>query len=103
VDKALSYTAGLGRDWPEEPMVFDAVCRNLEIIVEAARKLGDEYRLAHPQVAWRRIIGARNILAHAYDLIDPHILQDVVERDLPVLRQQVVDLLVEFSDDDRAV
>lgn len=89
VGKILSYTAGKGRDWTSEPMVVDAVCRNLEIIGEAANKLGESYRLLHNEVPWRRIIGARNVLIHAYDQVQPDTLEDVVERDLPVLREQI--------------
>ena len=30
-------------------MVHDAVIRNLEIIGEAAKRIGDDYRAAHPE------------------------------------------------------
>ncbi len=93
VDRIVSYTSGKGREWTQEPMILDAVCRNLEIIGEAANKLGEPYRLLHPAIPWRRIIGARNILIHAYDIVQPEVLEDVVERDLPMLRQQIVKLL----------
>ncbi len=61
-----TYTDVLDRVWPEQPKLFDAVCRNLEIIDEASTKLGQPYRSARPEIAWRTRIGARNILAHAY-------------------------------------
>lgn len=93
VDRILSYTLGLGRDWSQQQVILDAVCRNLEIIGEAANRLGEPYRSAHPEIPWRRIIGARKILIHAYDLVQPDILEDVVERDLPLLRRQVTALL----------
>jgi len=31
-------------------VLFNAVCRNLEIIGEASRKIGPEFRTAHPGV-----------------------------------------------------
>ena len=91
--RILAYTAGKGREWTREPIVLDAVCRNLEIIGEAANRLGEPYRASRPAIPWRRIIDARNILIHAYDLVQPDILEDVVERDLPTLRQQILELL----------
>ncbi|MBI4875734.1 MAG: hypothetical protein HY822_13955 [Acidobacteria bacterium] len=37
-DRILDYTAGIESMWPGVPVVYDAVCRNLEIIGEAARR-----------------------------------------------------------------
>ena len=97
VRKIVTYTEGLGREWSGQPMVLGAVCRNLEINGEAANQLGASYRSLHPAVPWRKIIGARNILIHAYDLVQPDILEEVVERDLPILRVQIEQLLKEAS------
>lgn len=44
--------------------------RRLEIIGEAARRLSEPFRLAHPEVPWRLVIGQRNVMAHQYDEID---------------------------------
>ena len=48
-------------------MVHDAVCRNLEIIGEAARRFDDAFRLAHAEIPWRAMTDVRNILIHADD------------------------------------
>jgi uncharacterized protein with HEPN domain len=60
----LTYEAYLG-----SILVQSAVERQLEILGEAARRLSDEFRQAHPEIDWRRIIGLRNILIHRYDEI----------------------------------
>jgi uncharacterized protein with HEPN domain len=86
-ERILSYTKNLGTAWPGSPMVVDAVCRNLEIIGEAASKLDPEFRQAHGEIPWRNIIGTRNLLIHAYDQVDPAILGGIVERDIPELAQ----------------
>lgn len=44
--------------------------RILELIGEAARRVSPAGRAAHPQIAWGRIVGMRNILAHDYGEID---------------------------------
>ena len=64
--------------WMEMPMAVDAVCRNLEIIGEAANKLGDDFCKAHQEIPWRTIIDARNILIHAYDQVNPKLLNGIV-------------------------
>src|SRR6266568_9349185 len=93
--RIMEYTAGYASGWISMPIVLDAVCRNLEIIGEAANKLDESYRQAHPEIPWRSIIDARNILIHAYDQIQPHLIQDIVDRDVPELLAAVRRLLEE--------
>jgi uncharacterized protein with HEPN domain len=50
---------------------MDAVCRNITIIGEAARRLGEPFRRAHPEIPWSGLIGARNILMHDYEYVQP--------------------------------
>lgn len=44
--------------------------RILELVGEAARRVSAGGQAAHPEIAWRGIIGMRNILAHDYGEID---------------------------------
>ena len=92
--RILKYTSG-GAEWMATPIILDAVCRNLEIIGEAASRLDESYRKAHSGIPWRSIIDARNILIHAYDQIRPHLLEDIVGRDVPELLAAVRRLLGE--------
>ncbi|HET7462431.1 MAG TPA: HepT-like ribonuclease domain-containing protein [Longimicrobium sp.] len=43
-----------------------AISHAVEQVGEAASRLSPEFRDAHPEVPWRRIIGVRNRLAHDY-------------------------------------
>lgn len=94
-ERILSYTKDLGAEWPGSPLVVDAVCRNLEIIGEAASKLDAEFRQLHGEVPWRSIISTRNLLIHAYDQVSPAVLGDVVERDIPESARAVEQMLRE--------
>ncbi len=76
-------------------MALDAVCRNLEIIGEAAKKTGPEFRAALPDIPWRKMAGLRDILIHAYEDTDPETVWDLVEREIPILLAQVRRLLGE--------
>jgi uncharacterized protein with HEPN domain len=61
VAKVEHYTAG-GRDaFFADPMIQDAVLRNLEIIGEAVRNLSPDLRRRHPEVPWRSITALRNV------------------------------------------
>jgi uncharacterized protein with HEPN domain len=44
----------------------NAVIRSLEVIGEAASKVSPGFRAAHPDIAWREIIGMRHRLIHGY-------------------------------------
>ncbi|MBX3293029.1 MAG: DUF86 domain-containing protein [Acidobacteria bacterium] len=75
----------------------DAVVRQLEIIGEAATNLTAELREANPQVAWRSATAARNRLIHGYFDVDPELVWQIVENDLPILRSQVEAILKELA------
>jgi uncharacterized protein with HEPN domain len=77
----------------ENKMATDAICRNLEIIGEAANKLGEPFRAANPEIPWRGMIDARNILIHAYDQVNPLLLEDIILNDIPALLAKVLLLL----------
>ncbi len=55
-------------------MIIDAVIRNFEVIGEAANKLPDEFKDAHPEINWHRIRGFRNRIVHDYFGVDLAIL-----------------------------
>jgi uncharacterized protein with HEPN domain len=63
----VEFAHGLGlHDYLSDKKLQLAVERELEIIGEAARRISDIFKTAHPAVPWSRIIGQRNVLAHDY-------------------------------------
>ena len=65
--RVLRYTEGIDRaGFVAGTMMHDAVLRNLEILGEAAKQVPESVRVLAPAIAWRRISGLRDILAHAY-------------------------------------
>jgi len=69
-----------------------AVERELEIIGEATNrilKLDVNLTISHA----RRIVDLRNFVIHSYDSIDNVIIWGIVIKDLPLLKEQVVQLL----------
>ena len=70
--------------------------RNFEIIGEAANRLLEELR-SQQGVPWSRIIAFRNRLIHGYWSVDLLLVWDVVENDLPLLKDEVHRLLAALS------
>lgn len=67
------------------PMVVDAVIRNLIVIGEATRNIPSDIQGRYPQVPWDEMKGIRNILSHEYFGVSTFILWETVVKDLPPL------------------
>ncbi|MFQ5882292.1 MAG: DUF86 domain-containing protein [Candidatus Methylomirabilales bacterium] len=70
IQRIESYTRD-GRDaFMRSSMAQDAVTRNFEIMGEAAKRISEGLRHAHPEVPWHRIAGFRDVLIHDYMRVD---------------------------------
>lgn len=68
-----------------------AVERDLEIIGEAIRKIIE----INPNIqitASKNIIGLRNIISHAYDSVEPEMLWGIIQKNIPVLADEIRNL-----------
>lgn len=77
-----------------QPVVKRAVERDLEIIGEAVRAL----LALDPGVSIsssRKIIGLRNLLAHAYDGVEDELIWAILQKDIPQLKREVAQLLAQ--------
>ena len=82
------------QEYSTDAMLHAAVERQFITIGEALYRLEKlDAALAAQIMAYRQIIGFRNVLVHGYDTIDDQIVWQVIQQDLTVLRQQVEQLL----------
>jgi uncharacterized protein with HEPN domain len=95
VERVETFTAGGHESFISDPMIQDAVIRNLEVIGEAVKNLSDELRLANPAVPWKRIAGMRDVLIHHYFGIKIETVWQVIVGHLPLFKQHVDRLLNE--------
>ena len=70
-----------------------AVERSLEIIGEAAGRVSESFRNAHPEIPWRQIIGQRNVLIHEYGEIKQERIWKTIRENIP----QLIELLKPFA------
>ncbi len=74
------------------PMMQDACIRQLQVIGEACSKVSHALREKNQQIPWQQIIGLRIIVIHEYFGVDDVVIGDVIQKDLPELKQQVEEI-----------
>jgi len=89
------FTAGKSAtDYEDDPLLRSAVERQFEIIGEAisqALKFAPE--LSNLISETPKIVAFRNILIHGYSSLDHKVVWDILQKDLPLLHQEVSSLL----------
>jgi len=70
-----------------------AVERQVQIITEAAYRLGDQADTLCPGPDWKGLRGMGNILRHAYHRVEDQIVWDTVKTEFPPLKDAVKKVL----------
>jgi len=77
----------------ENVTIQDAVIRRLEIIGEAVKNLPKNFKSKYSAIPWKSVAGMRDILIHEYFGVDLKLIWKIVNKELPALKKQVVELL----------
>jgi uncharacterized protein with HEPN domain len=98
-DRILAFTRGkTWDDYRGDVLLRSAVERQFEILGEALNQLARaDPALAERVPDLRRVVDFRNVLAHAYAIVDEVVVWQAVERNLPTLRRALAALLEELS------
>jgi uncharacterized protein with HEPN domain len=84
------FTQGMDLDsFRQDPKTIAAVERKLQVISEAAVRLGEQAEALCPGLPWRDIRGIGNWLRHQYDRVDIETIWNTLTRDLPPLKAAV--------------
>ena len=67
--------------------------RNMQTLAESSRRISDSVKTQHSEIDWRGISAFRNILVHDYFGVNLARVWDIVEEDLPPLRDQIEAIL----------
>jgi uncharacterized protein with HEPN domain len=90
------YTGGLDFDsFAGNRMVVDATVRNLEVMGESARHVPADVQARCPEVAWRLMNDMRNVLIHAFAIVDLVVVWQAAMRDVRPTRERLVRFLEE--------
>ena len=90
ISKIEKFVFGLDFEaFGDDEKTVAAVERKLQVITEAAIRLGDQGEDLCPGIAWRNIRGMGNWLRHQYDRVDLETVWNTVTVDLPNLKAAV--------------
>lgn len=90
VDFIISAMSGKTfQNLTDDLVLQKAIVRSLEIIGEATKRVDDSFRKKYPLVYWREMAGTRDRLIHDYFDIDYQVVWDIIQNDIPVLKEQV--------------
>ncbi len=72
---------------------FDAVLMNFVVIGESVIRLSGELMKNNKQIAWTKIKGFRNIIAHDYFGVDAEEVWQMIRNNIPKLEEGINDIL----------
>lgn len=102
-----SYTDGLDLDgFLADTKTQDAVCMRIVALSECAAKLlrrTPSLEQAYPQAGWRRLVGLRNLIAHAYAEVLPEQIWEDVQKGLPAMEETLDRIEAALSSKTRGV
>jgi uncharacterized protein with HEPN domain len=65
---------------------------NLQTLSEATQRLSDSTEASLPSVEWRKIAAFKIVIVHNYLGIDLNMVWNILQRDIPPLKQIISDL-----------
>ena len=77
----------------------DSIIRRLEIIGEAVKNITDNLKEQYSNIEWKKISGMRDILIHQYFGIDLDLTWEVIKKDIPILKKQILRILDKNHDE----
>lgn len=96
VEEIRSFVQGLTySEFCADAKTVKAVTADLAIIGEAAGHIPEEVVSAHPDIPWPIMKAMRNRVVHVYFDVDPRIIWDTIQQDLPPLIEPFRKLLEE--------
>ena len=95
IERIERYAAKGRVEFEKDELIQTWMVHHLQIVGEAAPKLGREFHEQHPSIPWPQVVAMRNVLIHDYFGIDLEEVWRVIERDLPELKKKLERLIDE--------
>ena len=94
IERIESYVQGVDKEgFIASSLVQDAVIRNLQIMAESTQRLSDNLKESQADIDWYKIVGFRNVLVHDYLGVDIRRVWNIIENEIPALRETIRKML----------
>ena len=77
----------------ENSMMRFACIKQMEIIGEAGNHISAGIKSKFSTIKWAQIVGMRNVFVHEYFGVDTNLVWEIINDDLPDLKEKVVEIL----------
>jgi uncharacterized protein with HEPN domain len=94
IERIESYVSEIDKSkFLASTLIQDAVIRNLQVLAESTQRLSDKLKNEYSQIHWYKISGFRNILVHDYLGVDLEHLWNIIQNELPALKDTISKIL----------
>ncbi len=73
-------------------MLIEACVFNLSQLGEVANRIDEDFEKAYSEIPWRQIYGLRNRIIHDYEGINPKLIWEIINDDLPELFKKLKEI-----------
>ncbi len=94
IERIESYVVGRDKQqFLDSTLIQDAIIRNLQVLAESTQRLSDDAKESQSGVDWFKIAGFRNVLVHDYLGIEIEHIWNILDKELPVLKEAIRSML----------
>ena len=88
-------------DFITDDILKRAAAMSVINIGELVKNLTQEFRSEYKNVPWKAISGFRDVAAHKYGTLDMNIVYNTVKIDIPVLKENIKEILAADAKNDK--
>ena len=99
IDDVEKYTEGLeARDFLDDKKTITACAFTVSQIGELVKEITDETTEKYKEIPWNSIKGMRNRIVHDYENVYLSVLWGTIKDSLPILKNQLKDIILKEKD-----
>ena len=84
-------------DFLKSVQLQDSIVRRIEVIGEAVKQMPREAKEKYTEIPWKKIASMRDLLIHEYFGVDLKLTWEVVMKDIPELKKQMLKIKGELE------
>lgn len=86
---------------PQGMVLLDSVCMKIIAVGESIKNIdkhtGKSLLVRYPEIPWKNVMGARDVIVHHYFEVDVDLLFKIVKEDVPLLQSVIRRMIQDLS------